>query len=268
MKRIFLIITFVLLSTLFASDKAIELDTKAKELQEKITNLSELKQLSSEKQKEFLDIFLATERIKYAATYIETDGKNQKTLDRLYLQKWNDRVSYLLKLAMSGNDYLKTLQEYKNLRVCKDASCGHTNELFIIQNKLGYIENNSPKDTKKAKEIALFGNESYKQYIIAKDDFWKSLHAVLIKSEKMDKHPIVSVLENIKQYDDEFAGLDNIFVQQNLKRLYSAKYYMNLLVNPKAFGESYQEIELCEIKPEFLSNELRAKCIKNNNKVK
>ena len=43
---------------------------------------------------------------------------------------------------------------------------------------------------------------------------------------------------------------------------------MNLLVNPKAFGESYQEIELCEIKPEFLSDELRAKCIKNNNKVK
>ena len=114
---------------------------------------------------------MATERIKYAATYIETDGKNQKTLDRLYLQKWNDRVSYLLKLAISGNDYLKTLQGYKNLRVCKYASCGHTNDLFIIQNKLGYIENNSPKDTKKAKEIALFGNESYKQYIIAKDDF-------------------------------------------------------------------------------------------------
>lgn len=268
MKRIFLIITFALLSTLFASDKVIELDAKAKELQEKITNLTELKQLSSEKQKEFLDIFLATERIKYAATYIETDGKNQKTLDRLYLQKWNDRVSYLLKLAISGNDYLKTLQGYKNLRVCKDASCGHTNKLFIIQNKLGYIENNSPKDTKKAKEIALFGNESYKQYIIAKDDFWKSLHAVLIKSEKMDKHPIVSILENIKQYDDEFAGLDNIFVQQNLKRLYSTKYYMNLLVNPKAFGESNQEIELCEIKPEFLSDELHAKCIKNNNKVK
>lgn len=84
----------------------------------------------------------------------------------------------------------------------------------------------------------------------------------------MDKHPIVSILEKIRQYDDEFAGLDNFFVQQNLKSLYSAKYYMNLLVNPKAFGESYQEIELCEIKQEFLSDELRAKCIKNNNKLK
>ena len=118
------------------------------------------------------------------------------------------------------------------------------------------------------KKIALFGNESYKQYIIAKDDFWKSLHTVLTKSEKMDKHPIVSILEKIRQYDDEFAGLDNFFVHQNLKSLYSAKYYMNLLVNPKAFSESYREIELCEIKPEFLSDELRAKCIKASNKVK
>ncbi|WP_103567159.1 hypothetical protein [Campylobacter concisus] len=57
MKRIFLLMTFVVINALFASDKIIELDAEANELQEKITNLTELKRLSSEKQKEFLDTF-------------------------------------------------------------------------------------------------------------------------------------------------------------------------------------------------------------------
>lgn len=49
MKRIFLLMTFVVINALFASDKIIELDAEANELQEKITNLTELKRLSSEK---------------------------------------------------------------------------------------------------------------------------------------------------------------------------------------------------------------------------
>lgn len=140
------------------------------------------------------------------------------------------------RFILSGGDEILGIifiQPFNN-EVCMELSCGHPTEVFLLDNAYNALK--TPKNQAKLKEIADFGFQGYKRYILLKSIKSDEISTIL---KGLNYENLILTNPSKKQFDDLKAEFDidsnailesfiTHFARWYLGELYFAKYALAL----------------------------------------
>lgn len=149
-------------------------------------------------------------------------------------------------IKKQDSDFFVDFANLQFQKPCIGGPCGHVNEIFVINNTLGYFKDS--KDYKKLEKVAAFGFKAYDSYVLLTQDRLMVLNDNLfdVKSLialKPSKRQIEAFLDEFRIDENQlFQKVQNFFIADALNYLYATNYMLHIIANKQYSAKSlYKE---------------------------
>lgn len=201
-------------------------------------------------------------------SYETNKNKQYEQITMLVNEFFGEQERFILS---GGDRILRVIFAESNQEVCMEASCGHPTELFILSNTYNALK--TTKNEAKLKEIADYGLQGYKRYLLLKsitsDEIYKTFKELNYENLALT-NPSKRQLYDFKaefdiDSDEILAGFTKYFASWYLGELYSAKYALALAAKKASAKEIVDEafggkIRFCQIS-KYLDKQAQKLCL-------